>query len=54
MENKKIITEEEFKKMTPKEVATYKLALEKLSLDVDSLIERCDKLLEKYKKKDVK
>ena len=36
--------------MTQKEVATYKLALEKLSIDVDNLIESCDKLLEKYKK----
>ena len=50
METNKIITEDEFKKMTPKEVATYKLALEKLSIDLDNLIERCDKLLEKYKK----
>ena len=47
MEEKKIFTEEELKKMSPEELANYKVALKELSLDIDELIKKCDEILSK-------
>ena len=43
----KLLTQEDLKKMSPKEIAEYKIALTELSLDVEDLIKKCDELLSK-------
>lgn len=47
MEEKKFFTKEELKKMSPKDLADYKLTLEQLSLDIEELIKKCDEILSK-------
>ena len=47
MEEKKFLTKEELKKLSPKELAEYKISLTNLSLEVDELIKKCDELLSK-------
>lgn len=48
MDENKMVTKEDLKKMSPKELASYKIALKELSMDIDELIKKCDELLEKY------
>lgn len=47
MKEKKLPTKEELQKMSPKELAAYKLSLNELSLEVDALIKKCDEILSK-------
>lgn len=47
MAEKKLLTKEELQKLSPKELAEYKLSLARLSLEVDELIKKCDEILAK-------
>ena len=43
----KKLDKKDLEKMSAKELAEYKIALELLSLDVDNLIKKCDEALNK-------
>ena len=47
MKEEKLLTDEELKKMSPEEIANYKVALTELSVDIDGLIKKCNEILSK-------
>lgn len=45
--NEFMLSDKELKNMTPEELAEYKVELDKLALDVEDLIKKCDDILSK-------